>query len=155
MEGGIEAIVVSELDAILCLFFFFQAEDGIRDYKVTGVQTCALPIFGEVVALGMETVGLLQLRDMDCYPAQYHESICPSLFQCRMPLCGATGERLLRIALWDSVDTVRITKKPQRVFKQIHLSSLCGLMSSKFSYTNRHQCKVFPIRRRKTTGGTP
>src|SRR5256885_6293892 len=27
-----------------CDFFFFQAEDGIRDYKVTGVQTCALPI---------------------------------------------------------------------------------------------------------------
>src|SRR3989454_8737865 len=26
-------------------FFFFKAEDGIRDYKVTGVQTCALPIF--------------------------------------------------------------------------------------------------------------
>src|SRR2546426_4462853 len=30
--------------SLLC-FFFFQAEDGIRDYKVTGVQTCALPIF--------------------------------------------------------------------------------------------------------------
>src|SRR2546426_5767189 len=29
----------------MSLFFFFQAEDGIRDYKVTGVQTCALPIF--------------------------------------------------------------------------------------------------------------
>src|SRR2546422_7673661 len=28
----------------LCLFFFFQAEDGIRDVAVTGVQTCALPI---------------------------------------------------------------------------------------------------------------
>src|SRR5256885_10948610 len=28
----------------LYFFFFFQAEDGIRDYKVTGVQTCALPI---------------------------------------------------------------------------------------------------------------
>src|SRR5688500_12572224 len=26
------------------MFFFFQAEDGIRDYKLTGVQTCALPI---------------------------------------------------------------------------------------------------------------
>src|SRR5688500_20260371 len=26
--------------------FFFQAEDGIRGYKVTGVQTCALPILG-------------------------------------------------------------------------------------------------------------
>src|SRR3989454_12847136 len=28
----------------ILFFFFFQAEDGIRDYKVTGVQTCALPI---------------------------------------------------------------------------------------------------------------
>src|SRR5688500_20360213 len=31
--------------AYVFLFFFFQAEDGIRDYKVTGVQTCALPIY--------------------------------------------------------------------------------------------------------------
>src|SRR5256885_10377926 len=31
------------------LFFFFQAEDGIRDYKVTGVQTCALPILGNAL----------------------------------------------------------------------------------------------------------
>src|SRR5205807_6291622 len=30
---------------IIFIFFFFQAEDGIRDYKVTGVQTCALPIY--------------------------------------------------------------------------------------------------------------
>src|SRR2546426_5380164 len=29
---------------LLLYHFFFQAEDGIRDYKVTGVQTCALPI---------------------------------------------------------------------------------------------------------------
>src|SRR5205807_6973060 len=29
---------------------FFQAEDGIRDYKVTGVQTCALPILASVRA---------------------------------------------------------------------------------------------------------
>src|SRR5262249_20507047 len=32
--------------SLSCLvFFFFQAEDGIRDWSVTGVQTCALPIF--------------------------------------------------------------------------------------------------------------
>src|SRR2546427_9096915 len=30
----------------MCFFFFFQAEDGIRDLTVTGVQTCALPICG-------------------------------------------------------------------------------------------------------------
>src|SRR5947209_11370353 len=33
---------------VFCLFFF-QAEDGIRDIGVTGVQTCALPIFGHRV----------------------------------------------------------------------------------------------------------
>src|SRR3712207_6973587 len=31
-------------------FFFFQAEDGIRDIGVTGVQTCALPILGFIQA---------------------------------------------------------------------------------------------------------
>src|SRR2546430_4314168 len=30
--------------AVMSVFFFFQAEDGIRDLTVTGVQTCALPI---------------------------------------------------------------------------------------------------------------
>src|SRR6266516_7413253 len=34
------------------LFFFFQAEDGIRDRTVTGVQTCALPIFDRWVERG-------------------------------------------------------------------------------------------------------
>src|SRR5256885_7811155 len=40
------AILIIEVrhSSILVFFFFFQAEDGIRDYKVTGVQTCALPI---------------------------------------------------------------------------------------------------------------
>src|SRR2546430_8953079 len=32
----------------MVLFFFFQAEDGIRDLTVTGVQTCALPIFRRI-----------------------------------------------------------------------------------------------------------
>src|SRR6266853_4810843 len=37
-------------------FFFFQAEDGIRDLTVTGVQTCALPIsmFSEISARAQE-----------------------------------------------------------------------------------------------------
>src|SRR2546430_892921 len=37
---------------ILSYFFFFQAEDGIRDLTVTGVQTCALPISGRATCLG-------------------------------------------------------------------------------------------------------
>src|SRR5687768_18227439 len=41
-------------EEVLCgFFFFFQAEDGIRDVAVTGVQTCALPIlFGLGAATG-------------------------------------------------------------------------------------------------------
>src|SRR5437762_10771888 len=34
----------------LLFFFFFQAEDGIRDTSVTGVQTCALPILADWTA---------------------------------------------------------------------------------------------------------
>src|SRR6266496_6807583 len=34
-----------ELGHVDVFFFFFQAEDGIRDLYVTGVQTCALPIY--------------------------------------------------------------------------------------------------------------
>src|SRR5207302_7631022 len=40
IEGTLERICKS------ALVFFFQAEDGIRDFHVTGVQTCALPICG-------------------------------------------------------------------------------------------------------------
>src|SRR5256886_9104933 len=40
--------IYREYSSVL-LFFFFQAEDGIRDLTVTGVQTCALPIFGRTL----------------------------------------------------------------------------------------------------------
>src|SRR2546423_12842596 len=48
-------------------FFFFQAEDGIRDKLVTGVQTCALPIsltdlFDRTLALGVTAPGVLQVE---------------------------------------------------------------------------------------------
>src|SRR5256884_8974773 len=42
------------------IFFFFQAEDGIRDVAVTGVQTCALPISTGAVVRGL-------FRLVDCY----------------------------------------------------------------------------------------
>src|SRR5262249_56562008 len=52
--GGVRATIVLESSVtllysiwflfLLFFFFFFQAEDGIRDWSVTGVQTCALPI---------------------------------------------------------------------------------------------------------------
>src|SRR5690606_39862892 len=48
VPSGDHRRVLRELD--LC-FFFFQAEDGIRDFHVTGVQTCALPILLDIADL--------------------------------------------------------------------------------------------------------
>src|SRR5256885_11777623 len=56
-KGGFSALGSScsslhiRRDKVLVRCFFFQAEDGIRDYKVTGVQTCALPICTTLVVL--------------------------------------------------------------------------------------------------------
>ena len=43
-------VVGCVLRVLFFFFFFFQAEDGIRDWSVTGVQTCALPIY--IIILG-------------------------------------------------------------------------------------------------------
>src|SRR2546430_3829540 len=47
----------------LSFFFFFQAEDGIRDLTVTGVQTCALPISGvhSLMLLSAAAIGMCLL----------------------------------------------------------------------------------------------
>src|SRR5438046_10730418 len=57
---------------LLFFVFFFQAEDGIRDWSVTGVQTCALPIYARQAAdepvaagkrVGARPLARRQLRD--------------------------------------------------------------------------------------------
>src|SRR5262249_57029858 len=59
-------------------FFFFQAEDGIRDWSVTGVQTCALPIWpcfliGEVGAILPMSPGKARRHH---YEYEKHGSCC-------------------------------------------------------------------------------
>ena len=57
-------VVVSKtiVYAFICVFFFFQAEDGIRDLIVTGVQTCALPIWLADITYVDANEGWLVLR---------------------------------------------------------------------------------------------
>src|SRR5256886_3337454 len=43
-DAEMEGVIILGTHYVLLIFFFFQAEDGIRDLTVTGVQTCALPI---------------------------------------------------------------------------------------------------------------
>src|SRR5262249_58870711 len=44
IAGGHVKPLTAVLAGLCVCYFFFQAEDGIRDWSVTGVQTCALPI---------------------------------------------------------------------------------------------------------------
>src|SRR2546430_10305476 len=49
------------------MFFFFQAEDGIRDLTVTGVQTCALPICrGDLANRVVEAIGHINIARRVC-----------------------------------------------------------------------------------------
>src|SRR5271169_5020132 len=68
-------------------FFFFQAEDGIRDATVTGVQTCALPISPAVTRTSMLLVaafallGLWRLaRDVANEPVAVATVLCTALY---------------------------------------------------------------------------
>src|SRR5256886_11440249 len=62
-------------------FFFFQAEDGIRDLTVTGVQTCALPIFRPLLADRDPQVRINALRAL----ATFHDTAFARL---AVPLVG-------------------------------------------------------------------
>src|SRR5690349_25137483 len=58
----------------MSLRLFFQAEDGIRDLYVTGVQTCALPISANVVgALGVNLLGSVSLQPARPVPGTLRE----------------------------------------------------------------------------------
>mgnify|MGYP000161911444 CR=1 FL=1 len=49
------------------VFFFFQAEDGIRDVAVTGVQTCALPIYSAGREFNFDVLAADQITGADIY----------------------------------------------------------------------------------------
>src|SRR2546430_4904536 len=74
------------------LFFFFQAEDGIRDLTVTGVQTCALPI--SLVRTRAFPRGLEAFASAACKRFQPSRK-CPRAYQCQ---CRAAQSR--RDVVW-------------------------------------------------------
>src|SRR5258707_9217794 len=64
--------------------FFFQAEDGIRDIGVTGVQTCALPIYLRTFAnrprgVTMPSLNPRQIQDKTGAPGTFRSGILPAV----------------------------------------------------------------------------
>src|SRR5690606_39453212 len=57
--------------SVLKVHFFFQAEDGIRDFHVTGVQTCALPIsLRDLPGFGADTTVLCPSADAPSHDSE-------------------------------------------------------------------------------------
>src|SRR2546422_6262929 len=77
--------------AYLFFFFFFQAEDGIRDVAVTGVQTCALPIWLILVLYRQQD----QNEDEPEKPLEefLHARFLPRASRRRQPLTGSLNNQ--------------------------------------------------------------
>src|SRR5437762_5625944 len=76
---------------IIIFSFFFQAEDGIRDTSVTGVQTCALPIL-KIVVIKNNTLGQIKWEQMVFLGnPEYGCDLQPINFALIAQACGGTG----------------------------------------------------------------
>src|SRR5229473_1261492 len=100
----------------IVFFFFFQAEDGIRDKLVTGVQTCALPISswnaGATSILGYEASEMIDQPIFRIIPPELHEEERQILARLER------GERIRHY------ETVRLAKDGRRVSLSLTVSPL-------------------------------
>src|SRR5256885_14369032 len=100
--------------AWLRMLFFFQAEDGIRYYKVTGVQTCTLPIYGEDTFLreALHQHTRREWRDPKARSvAKYDLAVLYDPNEKMAPSSPASIKHMARIAEKLSIDVEPITKR--------------------------------------------
>src|SRR3989449_5205144 len=126
---GDDAIRGVTLSASYACFFFFQAEDGIRDVAVTGVQTCALPIL--MSASGQE----LRMVATDSYRLSVKET------RLQQPLQGSLEanvparalQELVRISQQETSDEVAVSVgKNEVVCERGHMVLSSRLMDGQF-----------------------
>src|SRR2546426_3731908 len=152
---------------VFFFFFFFQAEDGIRDYKVTGVQTCALPIFSgdyyDFLQLGENRIGLvlgdisgkgisaalLMAAIQSALHAQFYNGYSAAGLSHAVPVSTADVIARLNRQLFDST--------PREKYATFFYAVYDG-ESRKLTYTNAGHLPPFLFRadkvERLTVGGT-
>src|SRR5438034_6986957 len=72
-------------------FFFFQAEDGIRDHCVTGVQTCALPI-SSIVSVGATFGNVLMIEKPRCLFTLARCTVCTTWWLSGLSVISPSGD---------------------------------------------------------------
>jgi len=100
----------------MCLSFFFQAEDGIRDVAVTGVQTCALPIWRMVIMsckLGniseSDVTEIKHLIELAKLPTHAPEALTAKGFKKLMAVDKKVQKGKIRLILLNSIGDAYIT----------------------------------------------
>src|SRR5688572_32988410 len=101
------------MGGVVWVVFFFQAEDGIRDLTVTGVQTCALPIFGASMCVPL------------CAPIEYTESVKPSPFRMSLRNSNRSEERRVGKECRSRWSPYHLKKKRFRIDNASTLVCLC------------------------------
>src|SRR5690606_39892609 len=94
---------------LCCFFFFFQAEDGIRDFHVTGVQTCALPILScFALAVNEENASFGRIVTA---PTNGAAGVIPAVLMYYMVFCNGNREDHLFRFLLTAAEIGSIFKK--------------------------------------------
>src|SRR5438034_4132754 len=95
------------------MFFFFQAEDGIRDHCVTGVQTCALPIYWGVPVAPANPVSEERLTQSANASVRSHHDFFSSLrkiFGVRLPLSWGAAALIVLVSVMIGLSSRRFAR---------------------------------------------
>src|SRR3712207_6885652 len=97
-------LMLLHIKILISFFFFFQAEDGIRDIGVTGVQTCALPIsavplktmFARSPIPTLSVSGVVSFETGRLSPVSEASAVCSATERINRPSVGKIGRASCR-----------------------------------------------------------
>src|SRR5215475_13458016 len=106
---------------MLSVFFFFQAEDGIRDFHVTGVLTCALPISAIV------GIGGVDQRDAGCQRLVDHPTRRREIEAAAEIVAAQADDRDREVRLPDPALLHQSTLRPVRAITSFHIATSAAM----------------------------
>src|SRR5436305_7794313 len=136
-----------EVEEVVYVFFFFQAEDGIRDADVTGVKTCALPIFEQ---FGRVEMGVQHQHLVVCQPVggaggvaigpgqgdgerEQRDHGASQALMTASPVAGRSTKMPLskwRVGWTRLVSRVQAMPRPKSIHSPVPVKPVCPIVSS-------------------------
>src|SRR5690606_32307857 len=128
---------------LICIIFF-QAEDGIRDFHVTGVQTCALPIFAIFISNSGATIEILDALEI----AQKNKAKCIAITKYTKSELAEKADIVL------SISTPEVTIRSGAMGSRIAMLTVidilfAGVASAEYEHVKVHLKKTRNILNKK------